>query len=47
MQIEPWDYRRFPTFPLSFAGMNADTLSIIGTVIGTTSSAPASPSPSS
>ena len=36
MQIEPQDYRRrSPTFPLSFAGMNADTLSIIGTVIGT------------
>ena len=35
MQIEPWDYRRSPTFPLSFAGMNADTLSIIGSVIGT------------
>ena len=35
MQIQPQDYRRSPTFPLSFAGMNADTLSIIGTVIGT------------
>ena len=35
MQIEPWDYGRSPTFPLSFAGMNADTLGIIGSVIGT------------
>ena len=35
MQIEPQDYRRSPTFPLSFAGMNADTLSIIGSVLGT------------